>query len=192
VRPFIAAALVSLLASPGVRADMASDAEEHGDIDMSVTLDSGAQSGNAAAAVRIHASPQAIWPVLTSCEEELKLVPQMVSCEVLETSADGSSQLIRQVVDYSWILPRVTYELRVNYVYPERVSIDRVSGDLRMLHGSWYLERDGDYTVAHYSLNMTPGFWVPHWLVRLAMKHDLPKMLRTLRARAESAYQGAP
>jgi hypothetical protein len=31
-----------------------------------------------------------------------------------------------------------------------------------------------------------PGFWVPHWLVRIALRRDLPKMLRALRSRAEA------
>jgi len=36
---------------------------------------------------------------------------------------------------------------------------------------------------------VAPGFWVPRWLVRIALKHDLPRMLRTLRTRAESAAE---
>jgi hypothetical protein len=175
-----------LLASAGARAEPAEDAEPQGDIDMRVSLDSGAQSGSAAATVRIHARPAAIWPLLTSCAEALKLVPGLISCEVLDTAPDGSSQRIRQVVDYSWILPKLTYEIRADYDYPARVSIERVAGDLRTLKCSWYLEADGDYTVAHYSLDLTPGIWVPRWLVRFALRHDLPKMLRELRARAEA------
>jgi hypothetical protein len=181
-----------LLASAAARAELALDAELHGDIDMTVSLDSGAQSGHADATVRIHARPKTIWPVLTSCAEALKLVPGLVSCEVIETAPDGSSQLVRQVVDYSWILPKLTYEIRARYDYPSRVSIERVSGDLRTLECSWYLEADGDYTVAHYSLDLTPGIWVPHWMVRLALRHDLPKMLRELRARAESRAGSEP
>jgi Polyketide cyclase / dehydrase and lipid transport len=178
-----------LLASPATRADMAQDAEQHGDIDMNVSLDSGAQSGRADATVRIHARPETIWPVLTNCAEALKLVPGLVSCEVVDTASDGSSQLIRQSVDYSWLLPKLTYEIRASYDYPTRVSIERVAGDLRMLKCSWYLEADGDYTVAHYSLDLTPGIWVPHWMVKLALRHDLPKMLRELRARAEAGFE---
>jgi Polyketide cyclase / dehydrase and lipid transport len=186
VRPSVALAASLLLASPGARADLAKDAERQGDIDMSVSLDSGAQSGRAAATVRIHAHPETIWPVLTTCAQALKLVPGLISCEVIETAPDGSSQLIREIVDYSWILPKLTYEIRAHYDYPTRVSIERVSGDLRTLKCSWYLEADGDYTVAHYSLDLTPGIWVPHWMVRLALRHDLPKMLREVRARAEA------
>jgi polyketide cyclase/dehydrase/lipid transport protein len=177
-----------LLASPAARADQAQDLEQHGDIDMSVSLDSGGQSGRAAASVRIHAHPETIWPLLTNCAEALKLVPGLMSCEVVDTAPDGSSQLIRQSVDY-WLLPTLTYEIRASYDYPTRVSLERVAGDLRTLKCSWYLQTDGDYTVAHYSLDLTPGIWVPHWMLRLALRHDLPKMLRELRTRAEAGFE---
>ncbi len=72
------------------------------------------------------------------------------------------------------------------------VSIERVSGDVRSLRGSWVLTTEGDYTIAHYTVDLTPGFWVPHWLVRSALKHDLPKMLRALRNRAEELDRGKP
>jgi Polyketide cyclase / dehydrase and lipid transport len=181
-----------LLAGSGARADIAQDAEQQGDLDMSVSLDSGAQSGHAEATVRIHARPERIWPVLTSCAEALKLVPGLILCEVIDTAPDGSSQLIRQIIDYSWVLPKQTYEIRATYDYPTRVAIERVSGDLRTLRCSWYLEADGDYTVAHYSLDLTPGIWVPHWMVRLALRHDLPKMLREMRSRAEASFEKGP
>jgi Polyketide cyclase / dehydrase and lipid transport len=180
-----------LIAQGGVRADIARDAEEHGDIEVGAMLDSSAQSGSASATVRIHARREIVWALVTSCAEELKMVPGLISCEVLETAPDRTWQRLRQVVDYSWYLPRLTYELRAVYQYPERVSIERTSGDLSVLKSSWYFESDGDFTIAHYSLDLAPGFWVPRWLVRAALRHDLPKLLRSLRARAESVQQGA-
>jgi hypothetical protein len=52
---------------------------------------------------------------------------------------------------------------------------------------SWNLQSDGDDTIAQYKIDLAPGFWVPRWLVRGALRRDLPKMLRALRTRAESA-----
>ncbi len=92
----------------------------------------------------------------------------------------------------SWIILgicRITYQIRATYEYPVRISIERVSGDLGTLKGSWVLQSDGDYTIAHYSVELAPGFWIPHWIVGAALRHDLPKMLRALRARAESVQQ---
>ena len=169
---------------------MAADAEQHGDIDVAVTLDSTAQSGRASATVRIHADRRIVWSLLTSCTDALKLVPGLVDCAVVRTAPDHSWQLIRHVIDYSWYVPKLTFVFRADYRYPERITIERVSGDLKVLTGAWDLEQDGDFTIAHYSLALAPGFWVPHWLVRVALRHDLPKMLRALRARAESMRDG--
>jgi hypothetical protein len=88
-------------------------------------------------------------------------------------------------MNYSWFVPRLTFEVRASYDPPSRVSIERQSGDLLLLKGSWGLQSDGDYTVAHYTIALAPGFWVPQWIVRAALRRDLPKMLRALRTRAE-------
>ena len=186
--------LVSLLLSAPMSpaADLAQESAQHGDIDVAVALDVGEQSGTARAAVRIHARREVVWSLITSCAEALHLVPGLVACEVRETAPDRSWQRIRHVLDYSWYAPELTYEIRASYDRPSLVSIERVSGDLRVLRGSWVLESDGDYTIARYAVDLAPGFWVPHWIVRAALKRDLPKMLRALRTRAEFVQQQKP
>jgi hypothetical protein len=172
--------------------DLAQESAQHGDLDVAVSLDAGEQSGSATASVRIHAGREVVWRLITSCAEALHMVPGLVACEVMETAPDRSWQRIRQVIDYSWCIPKLTYEFRASYEAPSRVSIERISGDLRTLRGSWVLQSDGDYTIAHYALDLAPGFWVPHWIVRAALRRDLPKMLRALRARAESLEMQKP
>ncbi len=163
----------------------ARDEEQHGDIEVGVFLGPSEQSGHASATVKIHAPREVVWSLIKSCIEAVKLVPGLIGCEVLETAPDQSWQLIRHVLDYSWYLPKLTYEFRATYERPVRISIERVSGDFAVLRGSWYLQGDGDDTIAHYAVELAPGFWVPHWIVRVALKRDLPKMLRALRTRAE-------
>lgn len=164
---------------------VAQEAEQHGDIDVNVALDAAEQSGRASATVRIHAHRAAVWALITNCSEALKLVPGLVDCEVLETAPDDSWQRIRHVLDYSWYVRKLTYEVRATYDRPAAVSIERVSGDLKTLKASWILKSDGDYTIAQYAVDLAPGFWVPQWLVRVALRRDLPRMLRALRTRAE-------
>jgi Polyketide cyclase / dehydrase and lipid transport len=186
--------LVSLLLSAPLlpAADLAQESAQHGDIDVAVALDAGEQSGTARATVRIHARREVVWSLITSCAEALHLVPGLVACEVRETAPDRSWQRIRHVLDYSWYAPKLAYEIRASYDQPSRVSIERVSGDLRILRGSWLLESDDDYTIARYAVDLAPGFWVPRWIVRAALKRDLPKMLRALRSRAEFVQQQKP
>ena len=162
-------------------AAVAAGAAQGDDVDVPVVRSS--------ATLRIHAPRETVWAVLTSCDEQLGMVPGLTACEVIDTAPDGSWQLIRQTVDYSWLVPKVTYVLRARYDYPAHIDIERESGDLRMLNSSWYLEADGEFTVVSYSLEVNCGFWVPHWLVRIALKHDMPKMLAALRTRSESTLQ---
>ena len=186
--------LIALLfaAHMACAATIAQDAAQHGDIEVRVSLDPAEQSGNASATVRILARREVVWSLITSCPESVALVPGLTACDVLETAPDHSWQRIRHVMNYSWLVPKVTYEIRAAYDPPTRVSIERISGDLRILRGSWVLNSDGDYTVAHYTVDLAPGFWVPQWIVRSALRHDLPKMLRALRSRAEVAQRQNP
>jgi hypothetical protein len=180
--------IFAVLLATGVSraADLAAEASSSNDIEISVSLDPAGQSGSASAIVRIHASRESVWSLITSCPESLRMVPGLEICDVLETAQDQSWQRIRHVMNYSWYVPKLTYVIRATYDPPAKVSIERISGDLRTLRGSWELKSDGDYTIAHYMVDLAPGFWVPNWIVRTALRKDLPKMLRALRSRAEA------
>jgi ribosome-associated toxin RatA of RatAB toxin-antitoxin module len=167
-------------------ADLGPEGEPPGDVDVHVTLDAAQQSGKADASIRIHASRETIFALITNCQDALKLVPGLEGCDVLSSAADGS-QIIRHRLNYSWYVPKLTYELRAVYQKPGQVSMERISGDLKKLRVSWTLTAAGDDTIAHYAIELAPGFWVPHWVVKVALRRDLPKMLLALRARAEAA-----
>jgi Polyketide cyclase / dehydrase and lipid transport len=184
---------VVLLATGGARAaNLAAEASVGNDISISVSLDPSEQSGSASAIVRIHASREAVWSLITSCPESMRMVPGLEICDILETAPDQSWQKIRHVMNYSWYVPKLTYVIRATYDRPAKVSIERISGDLRTLRGSWELNSDGDYTIAHYTVDLSPGFWVPNWIVRTALRKDLPRMLRALRSRAEAMPHHTP
>jgi hypothetical protein len=183
---------VFVTAAAARAANLAAEASAGNDIEISVSLDPAEQSGSASATVRIHASREIVWSLITSCPESLRMVPGLEVCDVLETAPDQSWQRIRHVMNYSWYVPKLTYVLRANYDPPTKVTIERISGDLRTLRGSWELRNDGDFTIAHYMVDLAPGFWVPKWIVRTALRKDLPKMLSALRSRAEAAPQRKP
>jgi hypothetical protein len=187
--PFVSL-LFAAYAAPA--SDLAQESTQHGDIDVAVSLDAGEQSGSASASVRIHARREVVWSLITSCAEAVRLVPGLKACDVMETAPDRTWQRIRHVMDYSWYSPKLTYEIRASYDEPSRVSIERVSGDLARLRGSWQLQSDGGDTIAHYAVDLAPGFWVPRWIVRGALRRDLPKMLRALRTRAEFVQEQKP
>ncbi len=184
---FVLLLLLLCSAAPARPDSPANDAESSDEFHLEIHVDPNDQGGTASAEVRIHATREVLWDVLTSCEEALSIVPGLKVCEVLESAPDRSWQRIRQVMDYSWIIPRVNYVMQANYKKPDDISFEKIAGDPMRMHGSWTLQSDGAYTVAHYRLDFMPGFWVPHWFVRSALKRDLPKMLHALRTHAEAA-----
>jgi hypothetical protein len=147
---------------------------------------------NAHASIRIHASRGTIWAILSSCSEALKIVPSLKGCNVLERAADGSWERIWQSMEYFRFLPRVKFEVNVSYQPPASVTFERVSGALVSLRGTWILQSEGGDTIAHYEVAVEPGLWVPNFIVRAALKHDLPKMLQALRSEAESTRPENP
>jgi hypothetical protein len=177
------------LAMPSAHAESLPATDPDGDLHLRIALDPNEQSGKASASLRVHASREILWRVLTSCAEALQIVPGLKVCDVEESAPDESWQRIRQVMDYSWYVPRVNFEVRANYTKPSAISFEKIAGDRLRLRGSWSLQSDGDYTVARYDLDFAPGFWVPRWFVRSALKRDLPVMLRALRAHAEAAQE---
>jgi Polyketide cyclase / dehydrase and lipid transport len=180
------------LSCPAPAAEPVREPAQHGDIEVTVSLDAAEQNGSATVSVKIHADREVVWSLITSCPEALHLVPGLVACDVLETAPDGTWQRIRHVLDYSWYVPKLIYEIRAIYEPPSRATIERTSGDLRRLRGTWGLQDEQGYTIANYTVDLEPGFWVPHWLVRAALRRDLPKMMRALRARAEFLQRQNP
>jgi ribosome-associated toxin RatA of RatAB toxin-antitoxin module len=137
------------------------------------------------ASVQIRAAPELIWRVLTSCADAVRFVPGLVSCSVTQKADDDSWANVQHVIKYSWYVPRLTYEFRVDMRRPVRIDFQRTSGDLDSLKGSWNLRANGRFTQVTYEAQSQLGFWVPQWLVRLAAKRDLPKMMRRLRDLSE-------
>ncbi|NNM61641.1 MAG: hypothetical protein HKM03_05680 [Steroidobacteraceae bacterium] len=145
------------------------------------------RGASAIATIRVRADRAVLWRLLTSCADALQIVPGLRVCEVRKAAANRSWQQIRQVVDYSWYLPRVSYVVKASYRPPSRIAFHQIAGDFSVLRGSWVLRRDGAATVARYRFEVVPAFWIPGWIVRAQLRRDLPAMLRALRRRAEAA-----
>jgi len=146
--------------------------------------DSGPFRGHVQAAIAIDASPRKIWQVLTDCEKAPEFVPGVLSCERLKVLQPGRIELFRQAVKYSWYLPRLEYDFRLEYFPYEQLNFRSVSGSLKNLDGTWWLEpASPTQTFVYYSMDLDPGFLVPKFLVRRALRKDLPKVLAALRER---------
>jgi ribosome-associated toxin RatA of RatAB toxin-antitoxin module len=141
------------------------------------------------AALKVAATPDAVFDVLTDCAAAPAWMPHLVECRILEADAAGTSELIAHRVHYGWFAPRIDYVFRVQLRDRRRITFENVSGDLAQNDGVWALEAaaDGTSTIVTYTVSTRPKFYVPQWLYRRAVRAELPGMLRALRQRAESA-----
>jgi len=134
-----------------------------------------------AAAVLVDAPVERVWKVMVDCPHAPEFVPGMRECRVLE-HADDHDVIQHRVKIFSF-LPEVRYTFRADYRPRERIDFARTGGDLRAMEGSWTLARLEGKTLVRYSVYLDPGFLVPQWAVRRALRSDLPKLLLALRAR---------
>jgi uncharacterized protein YndB with AHSA1/START domain len=154
--------------------------------------------GRIRAAVRINASPEAIWRVMTDCESTPSFVPNLKGCRRIDAAPDGSWEDIEHEVHYSWLLPSIRYVIRAHYDRPHRIDFRRTSGDLKEEEGTWLLMQtpDASATVVEYEVYIDPGFWIPQFLVSRSLRKDLPAALNALRDRveqsAQTAHEGTP
>jgi polyketide cyclase/dehydrase/lipid transport protein len=149
-------------------------------------------SGSVRVAVRIRATPEAIWSVVTDCHQTPLLYPDLVGCRRVGGAPDGSWEDIEHRVRYSRLLPSVRYVFRAWYDRPRRIDVRRISGDLKEQRATWLLMPTADLsaTVVEYQLFIEPGFWIPQALVTRSLRKDLPAAMVRLRDRVEEPQAG--
>jgi len=141
------------------------------------------------AAIQIKASPKAIWKILTACQIAPKYVSNVISCSLVQTAADGRSQVFVQKVKPAFFLPTFEQVFRLHYYPYTRIDVARVSGPVAHMQGSsWLLlQADGSVILYHY-LEVDPGFPIPRFFVRAALNRNIPRVLRAIRTEAESTH----
>jgi hypothetical protein len=138
-------------------------------------------------AIQAHATPEAIWDVLTACQIAPEYVPNVQSCRSVETLDGGRAELFVQTVKPAFFLPAFEHVFRLDYEPYTRIGVHRVSGPLERMDGNWWLLPQADGTIlVLYELAVDPGIPVPRFFVRATMKRDIPKILTAVRDRAEA------
>ena len=139
-------------------------------------------------AAEVDAPATAIWDVLKACEIAPEYVPNVQSCRRLEELDGGRAELFVQTVKPVFFLPTFEHEFRLDYTPYSRIDVNRVSGPIAHMQGTWWLlPEDNGRILLVYELALDPGMPIPRFLVRATLKRDLPKVLAAVRARAEAA-----
>lgn len=141
------------------------------------------ESGGAARArMLVHSSAESIWDVIISCDLAFIYVKGLEYCEVLED--DGGRGEVRQVVNPSWIVPKMDYvfeSLRDPY---REIRFQRISGDLDVLEGYWKFTPVPEGLLVDYEARVKPSIPAPRWLIRYTVKKSMPDLLACIRALA--------
>jgi ribosome-associated toxin RatA of RatAB toxin-antitoxin module len=153
-----------------------------GEVVANVVQDRG-PGGRLVAAIDIPAAPSVVWAVMRDCERAPEYVPGLDSCRILESSADGSSDVREHRIRWISLLPRLTVRFRSNYIAEREIRVARTGGDLTDMQGTWTLEPldGGEATRLHYDFRMVPSTFLPSGLVRAGLLRDAPQVLEAVR-----------
>ena len=139
-------------------------------------------------AAEVDAPATAIWDVLKACEIAPEYVPNVQSCKKLEELDGGRAELFVQTIKPVFFLPTFQHEFRLDYTPYSRIDVNRVSGPIAHMQGTWWLlPEDNGRILLVYELALDPGMPIPRFLVRATLKRDLPKVIAAVRERAEAA-----
>jgi ribosome-associated toxin RatA of RatAB toxin-antitoxin module len=139
-------------------------------------------------AAEVDAPATAIWDVLKACEISPEYVPDIQSCKKLEELDGGRADLFVQTIKPIFFLPAFEHVFRLDYTPYTRIDVNRVSGPIAHLHGTWWLvPEDNGRILLVYEFELDPGMPIPRFMVRATLKRDLPKVITAVRERAEAA-----
>lgn len=135
--------------------------------------------------IDIDASGHELMSIVSDLEAYPDWLPDVKSVEVPDRDADGRPLAATMTVDVT--IREVTYTLDYEYDGLDRVAwTSRPGGDVRLIEGSYSFEmNDAGGTTVTYDLAIDPGFPVPGFLLKRALKHITSAALDGLKARAE-------
>jgi ribosome-associated toxin RatA of RatAB toxin-antitoxin module len=108
------------------------------------------------ASTEIPASIDACWAVVEDLPASPSWQAGLEALTVVERDADGRPLLADTVTDAKF--RKVNCRVRFDYDAPHRLTFTRVSGDVKVMEGSWELEELGaDQTRATYTMKVDPG-----------------------------------
>jgi len=137
---------------------------------------------------------QQLWDYIASCASVFEYVDGLEECDLLSvrSEADADVSIVHQVVDKSWLIPKLDYTIEVRRQPLSRVDFRLLEGDLKAMDGGWrfVLTDDGAGVIVTHEIRVQPSFPVPRWLIRRSMRNDIPDMLACLRGlTANQSYQ---
>jgi ribosome-associated toxin RatA of RatAB toxin-antitoxin module len=141
-----------------------------------------AESGSES--IEIKASPERILQVVSDIDAYPKWMDEFKEATVLER--DDQSRPARASFELDAKIKTVRYVLAYSYP-PNGVAWEsEPGGDVKLIKGSYTLAPSGEVTTVTYQFEIDPGFPVPQFIRRQAVKMIVARALGGLKSRVES------
>ena len=139
------------------------------------------------ARVSVKASPDKVWQILTDYDNAPRVFPQLKHSKLLQDH--GAQKTVKHVLAPSGLPGTYEYVVEVKEASPHSLEWHRVSGAFKQVDGYWKLEPldGGRTTLVTYASFVDGGFLMPQPLVRRQCRIDMPAVMTTLKAQAESS-----
>ncbi|MDI3471236.1 MAG: hypothetical protein OJF62_003299 [Pseudolabrys sp.] len=171
------------LAAASLLAGAAAMAEEP---QVSVTHDAARDATQVHASMTMPAPPMAVFAVLSECERAVTIVPNLVSCHVVQRDPAGHWD-IRATEFKLMLLVTIHAQTRNTYEPGKRIAFRLVGGDMRISEGEWRLTpAPNGGTHVDYRATFAINIPAPRFMIDQAAKDDIPTLMRNVE-RASSA-----
>jgi ribosome-associated toxin RatA of RatAB toxin-antitoxin module len=145
----------------------------------------------------IDAPPEAVWALVSRCNEYKRTMPRIADSKELSRAPDGMSMVCRVTADMPFPIPDLTSTTQARHKVDPGKRYERtwklVEGDYDINEGSWVLEAmgDGNQTRATYRLRAKPKMPVPDSMLGLFQQKALPDVIKGVRAQTRNAARRA-
>lgn len=135
--------------------------------------------------ITVKTAPDKVWQILTDYDNAPKVFPQMKKCKLMQDK--GHIKVVKHTINPSGLC-NYEYVVEVKEQAPHSMEWHRVSGAFKQVDGYWKLEPldGGRTTLVTYASYVDGGMFLPQGLVKRQCRIDMPAVMSTLKAEAES------
>ncbi|MGK6310472.1 SRPBCC family protein [Variovorax sp. DT-64] len=167
--------LLLLLAAP-LRGALAASVDR-----INVETDGQGELITVTASADMQVDPRTVWAVISDYDRLAEFIPDMRSSRVIRR--DGDQVLVEQTGEFSFLFFRQPVEVRlaVSESPPRRIVAQAVGGNLQSMEGRYVVESlAGNQVRLSYSGRLVPGFQVPPFVSRIAVRSTMDRQFRAL------------
>lgn len=133
------------------------------------------------ASADMQVDPRTVWAVISDYDRLAEFIPDMRSSRVIRR--DGDQVLVEQTGEFGFLFFRQPVEVRLSVAEspPRRIVAHAVGGNLQSLEGRYAIEiLPGGEVRLSYSGRLVPGFQVPRFVSRMAVRSTMARQFQAL------------